>query len=265
MPAIDLIVNESQSFLYSEEQELRNRLNSLRSNQMPPTYNEPQQECSILELPDATEPNEDLTEEQQLLLDELIAMPTFSSLSAPFIASTSAQLVASSNTSPSVVINSSSAPVTSSSSTSPVTSNKIVRAVRNIGMQITSMLNEPDEDDSILEPGWMIRNQIDYEGLARSKRIREEFFDRESIEKEALDKFNAFITDELIEQEVRRIWSNDVKKSQRKQIRQADKKHAIQSLRSQHYPRFKEQVKIDQEEKFLAKYGINNYHTLYVN
>ena len=59
----------------------------------------------------------------------------------------------------------------------------------------------------------------------------------------------------MIETEVRRIWSNDSKKSKRKQIRDADRKEAKNNLHNQHYRRFKEQVQMDREIQFMEQHG----------
>ena len=105
--------------------------------------------------------NDELTPEEQLILDELIAIPS--------TITTSSTSATASSTSTTSATTSSTSPSTSSMST-------IARAVRNIGRSLAE-LSESNDDDSRLEPGWLTRNQINYDAISESNAIYKKFFD----------------------------------------------------------------------------------------
>jgi hypothetical protein len=59
---------------------------------------------------------------------------------------------------------------------------------------LAQLLRETDVEDSPpREPGWIVRDQIDYEAMTESNRRRNEFFNRDSINNDVDARLNEYI------------------------------------------------------------------------
>ncbi|RNA23729.1 Ragulator complex LAMTOR3 [Brachionus plicatilis] len=124
-----------------------------------------------------------------------------------------------------------------------------IRSTPSIASVIHEINLDNLQDDSFNN----VRSLINQDVLSEISNTRKAEEDRKN---QLTEQYNAAITQEDIESEVKRLWTKSKDKENRKRISKKDREAAVLSLKRQ----IKEKVKIQLASEFLEKHGVQQFN-----